>query len=145
MQTSVTFKNLDPSDNLKSYVWDKLDRFDKYLDNPAEATVVLTVKKFRHISIQQLFGNLKFARNFLVTDIFGMLHQQLLFFAIGAGRSDYRVIVIEVEHELVAKPVDDKVLLKRGNIGGCRIEPEIYAEKRRIGAKVVLVLEQGRV
>jgi len=27
MQTSVTFKNLDPSENLKSYVADKLDRF----------------------------------------------------------------------------------------------------------------------
>lgn len=49
MQTSVTFKNLDPSDNLKSYVKDKLDRFDKYLDNPAEASVVLSVEKFRHM------------------------------------------------------------------------------------------------
>ena len=39
MQTSVTFKNLDPSDNLKSYVGDKLDRFDKFLDNPAAVTV----------------------------------------------------------------------------------------------------------
>jgi putative sigma-54 modulation protein len=48
MQTSVTFKNLDPSDNLKAYVKDKLDRFDKYLDNPAEANVVLSVEKFRH-------------------------------------------------------------------------------------------------
>mgnify|MGYP001147281294 CR=1 FL=1 len=28
MQTSVTFKNLDSSENLKSYVGDKLDRFD---------------------------------------------------------------------------------------------------------------------
>jgi len=49
MQTSVTFKNLDPSDHLKSYVKDKLDRFDKYLDNPAEASVVLSVEKFRHM------------------------------------------------------------------------------------------------
>jgi putative sigma-54 modulation protein len=40
MQTSVTFKNLDPTDTLKSYVRDKLDRFDRYLDNPAEANVV---------------------------------------------------------------------------------------------------------
>jgi putative sigma-54 modulation protein len=29
MQTSVTFKNLDPSDPLKAYVQDKLDRFDR--------------------------------------------------------------------------------------------------------------------
>ena len=50
MQTSVTFKNLDPSDHLKSYVSDKLNRFDKYLYNPGEASVVLSVEKFRHIA-----------------------------------------------------------------------------------------------
>ena len=50
MQTSVTFKNLDPSDHLKAYVSEKLDRFDKFLDNPAEANVVLAVEKFRHIA-----------------------------------------------------------------------------------------------
>ena len=48
MQTSVTFKNLDSSDTLKSYVQEKLDRFDRLLDNPAEANVVLSVEKFRH-------------------------------------------------------------------------------------------------
>jgi putative sigma-54 modulation protein len=48
MHTSVTFKNLEPSNNLKAYVSDKLNRFDKYLDNPAEANVVLSVEKFRH-------------------------------------------------------------------------------------------------
>ena len=57
MQTSVTFKNLDPSDNLKAYARDKLDRFDKYLDNPAEATIVLTVEKFRHIAEINIFGD----------------------------------------------------------------------------------------
>lgn len=50
MQTSVTFKNIDPSENLKVYVSDKLHRLDKYLDNPAEANVVLLVEKFRHIA-----------------------------------------------------------------------------------------------
>jgi putative sigma-54 modulation protein len=57
MQTSVTFKNLDPSDNLKSYVGDKLDRFDKFLDNPAEANVVLAVEKFRHIAEINISGD----------------------------------------------------------------------------------------
>ena len=57
MQTSVTFKNLDPSDNLKSYVSDKLDRFDKFLDNPAEANVVLSVEKFRHIAEINIGGD----------------------------------------------------------------------------------------
>ena len=57
MQTSVTFKNIDPSDHLKTFVQDKLDRFDKFLDNPAEANVVLSVEKFRHIAEINLAGD----------------------------------------------------------------------------------------
>ncbi len=57
MQTSVTFKNLDSSENLKSYVGDKLDRFDKYLYNPAEANVVLSVEKFRHMAEINITGD----------------------------------------------------------------------------------------
>jgi putative sigma-54 modulation protein len=57
MQTTVTFKHIDPSEHLKAYVSDKLDRFDKYLDNPAEANVVLTVEKFRHIAEINIAGD----------------------------------------------------------------------------------------
>ena len=57
MQTSVTFKNLDSSDTLKSYVGEKLDRFDRLLDNPAEANVVLWVEKFRHIAEISINGD----------------------------------------------------------------------------------------
>jgi putative sigma-54 modulation protein len=57
MQTSVTFKNIDPSDHLKAYVSDKLDRLDKFLDNPAEANVVLAVEKFRHIAEINIAGD----------------------------------------------------------------------------------------
>jgi putative sigma-54 modulation protein len=57
MQTSVTFKNIDPSEHLKSYVSDKLNRFDRYLDNPAEANVVLAVEKFRHIAEINIAGD----------------------------------------------------------------------------------------
>ncbi len=57
MQTSVTFKNIDPSDHLKTFVQDKLNRFDKYLDNPAEANVVLSVEKFRHIAEINIAGD----------------------------------------------------------------------------------------
>jgi putative sigma-54 modulation protein len=57
MQTSVTFKNLDPSDHLRAYVSDKLDRFDRLLDNPAEANVVLAVEKFRHIAEINIVGD----------------------------------------------------------------------------------------
>ncbi len=57
MQTSVTFKNLDPSDHLKSYVSEKLNRLDKFLYNPAEANVVLSVEKFRHIAEINIIGD----------------------------------------------------------------------------------------
>lgn len=50
MQTTLTFKNMDSSDSLKSYVQKKLDKFDKMLDSPAEASVVLSVQKIRHIA-----------------------------------------------------------------------------------------------
>lgn len=50
MQTTVTFKKIDSSEALKSYVQKKLDRFDKMLDSPAEAHVVLSVEKIRHIA-----------------------------------------------------------------------------------------------
>lgn len=57
MQTSVTFKNLDPSEHLKAYVGEKLNRFDKYLYNPAEANVVLSVEKFRHLAEINITGD----------------------------------------------------------------------------------------
>lgn len=57
MQTSVTFKNVDTSDHLKAYVQEKLDRLDKFLDNPAEANVVLRVEKFRHIAEVNINGD----------------------------------------------------------------------------------------
>jgi putative sigma-54 modulation protein len=57
MQTSVTFKNLEPSEHLKAYVSDKLNRFDKLLDNPAEAGVTLLVEKHRHIAEINIIGD----------------------------------------------------------------------------------------
>ncbi len=48
MQTSISFKNVDSSEHLKSYVSEKLNRFDKLFDNPATAQVVLSVEKHRH-------------------------------------------------------------------------------------------------
>lgn len=57
MQISVTFKNLDPSEPLKSYVQNKLNKLDKLLDNPAEASVVLSVEKIRHIAEIKITGD----------------------------------------------------------------------------------------
>jgi putative sigma-54 modulation protein len=57
MQTSVSFKNLEPSEHLKAYVSEKLNRFDKLLDNPAEAVVVLVVEKHRHMAEVTIIGD----------------------------------------------------------------------------------------
>ncbi len=57
MQTTVMFKNLDSSEDLKAYVQSKLDRFDKFLDNPAMATVVLSMEKFRRIAEINISGD----------------------------------------------------------------------------------------
>jgi len=50
VQTTVMFKKMDSSDSLKTYVRKKLDKFDKMLDNPGEAHVVLSIQKIRHIA-----------------------------------------------------------------------------------------------
>ena len=48
MQYSVTFRHMEPSDNLKDYSHDKLLRLEKYLDAVIDAEVTMTVDKFRH-------------------------------------------------------------------------------------------------
>ncbi|THB77986.1 MAG: ribosome-associated translation inhibitor RaiA [Desulfobacteraceae bacterium] len=50
MQISITFKNMDPSDALKSTVQDKFDKLDKMLDRPADAHIVLSKEKIRYIA-----------------------------------------------------------------------------------------------
>jgi len=57
MQVSVTFRNINPSDSLKEYASEKLSRIDKYLDNPAEANIVLSIEKFRHIAEVNIVGD----------------------------------------------------------------------------------------
>lgn len=50
MQISVTFRQLEPSDALKTYVTERLKKFKRYLDGPLEAHVVLGLEKFRHLA-----------------------------------------------------------------------------------------------
>lgn len=48
MQITTTFRHMDPSDALKSYAEEKLERVKKYIDEPVVAQVFLTVEKIRH-------------------------------------------------------------------------------------------------
>ncbi len=49
MQVTVTFRHMESSDPVRSYVEDKLPKVKKYIDEPIDAQVVLSVeKKIRH-------------------------------------------------------------------------------------------------
>jgi putative sigma-54 modulation protein len=50
MQISVTFRQLEPSEALKNYVTERLNKFKRYLDGPVDAHVVLGLEKFRHLA-----------------------------------------------------------------------------------------------
>lgn len=57
MELSFTFRNLDPSSELKLYIEEKLYKVKKYFDSPVEAQIVLKVEKFRHIADMTLYSN----------------------------------------------------------------------------------------
>jgi putative sigma-54 modulation protein len=48
MQITTTFRHMEPSDALKSYAEEKLERVRKYIDEPIVAQVFMTVEKIRH-------------------------------------------------------------------------------------------------
>ncbi len=49
MQLSVTFRHVEPSDSLKAYAEEKLEKIERLLDAPLTAAVVLSIEKFRHV------------------------------------------------------------------------------------------------
>ncbi|MBJ6801722.1 ribosome hibernation-promoting factor, HPF/YfiA family [Geomonas propionica] len=50
MQITTTFRHMEPSEALKSYAEEKLDRVKKYIDEPIVVQVFLTVEKIRHLA-----------------------------------------------------------------------------------------------
>ena len=50
MQIAVTFRHIEPNEGMKDYVKEKVEKLEKYLDNPREVHVVLSSEKFRQIA-----------------------------------------------------------------------------------------------
>jgi putative sigma-54 modulation protein len=50
MQISVTFRHRESDEGVKDYVRDRVEKLEKYLENPMEIHVVLTSEKFRQIA-----------------------------------------------------------------------------------------------
>ncbi len=50
MQIAVTFRHMETDEGTKDYVKEKVERLQKYIENPREVHVVLSTEKFRHIA-----------------------------------------------------------------------------------------------
>lgn len=48
MQVNVTFRHLEPSDSLKAFAREKVEKVQKFLDQAAEANIVLSIEKHLH-------------------------------------------------------------------------------------------------
>jgi len=48
MKISITFRNLESTEALKTHINDKVSRVRKYLQGPVEAQAVLSVEKYLH-------------------------------------------------------------------------------------------------
>jgi len=50
MQIAVTFRHMEADEGIKDYVKDKVEKLQRYIENPREVHVVLSAEKFRHIA-----------------------------------------------------------------------------------------------
>ncbi len=57
MQVMVTFRRVEPSDGLRQYAEEKMQRVHKYLRRPIDAHVILSVLKHRHTAEVQVSAN----------------------------------------------------------------------------------------
>jgi putative sigma-54 modulation protein len=57
MKISVTFRNAEGESWQKEYVEERLKKLKKYIDNPVDARVILSVEKFRNTAEINLMAN----------------------------------------------------------------------------------------
>ncbi len=57
MQVAVTFRHMKTHEGVKAYVKEKVEKLHKYIENPREVHVVLSVEKFRHIAEITMVGD----------------------------------------------------------------------------------------
>jgi putative sigma-54 modulation protein len=50
MQIAVTFRHIEANEGVKDYVKEKVEKLEKYLENPREVHVVVSSEKFRQIA-----------------------------------------------------------------------------------------------
>lgn len=57
MQINITFRHVEPSDSLKEYALEKVERLKKYFDGIVEGHVILGLEKIRHVAEFTLSAN----------------------------------------------------------------------------------------
>jgi putative sigma-54 modulation protein len=57
MQINVTFRRLDPSNDLREYAENRLQKLKKYADGPMDVNVVLSAEKFRQTAEVVISGD----------------------------------------------------------------------------------------
>jgi putative sigma-54 modulation protein len=57
MQIAVTFRHFEADEGVKRYVKSKVQKLQKYIENPREVHVVLSAEKFRHIAEITIIGD----------------------------------------------------------------------------------------
>lgn len=78
MQIAVTFRHMEADEGAKDYVKGKVKRLEKYVENPREAHVVLSVEKFRHTAeITILGGGLKLNSQGMDRDLYTAIDQMV--------------------------------------------------------------------
>ncbi len=110
MKITLTFRNTGGEDWFKQVVDERLGKLQKYLDHPAEAHVVLSVEKFRHVAEISLSADganviakeeakdMNTAIDNAVEKVERQLKkhkEKIRAHKSGAGRSEERVLVVE--------------------------------------------------
>ncbi|NDY41730.1 ribosome-associated translation inhibitor RaiA [Dissulfurirhabdus thermomarina] len=57
MRINVTFRHMEPSENLRQYCEQRFKKLKKYADGPMDVNIVLSVEKFRQIAEVQVSGD----------------------------------------------------------------------------------------
>jgi len=129
MQVSVTFKHLEPTDAIRSYAEDKVGKIKKYLDNPVDANVVLSVEKFRHIAEVNLMVNgIAVAATDATEDMYSSIDN----------------VMDKIERQLRRHKERIKKHKPRNNHDSAALEETVYSSESMDAEELVACLEQAQ-
>jgi len=144
MNIIITGRHLELTSNLKKYAEGKLKKFNKYLNNVAEATVTLSVEKYRHRAEVLLKANGLIIQAESVTgemyssidDVTEKLERQLKKYKdkwISYRKGEEKEVVKELETRGIGRPSTYKSIIST-------LLDRLYIEKQK---KTIHVTEMG--